>query len=308
MLDPETFLTELYVLIDDLDHRLPPFPPHPGPTAALAPSEVITLALFSQWQQFPSAAAFYRYARRHLLPCFPTLPSRPQFTRQVQRLHDRLVLVALAIGEELATDDHAFEIIDGTGVVTRNKLRRGPGWLAGEADIGKCTRLGFYEGVRLALVCTPKGAITGYGIGPASTNDRRLAETLFTGRAVPNPRLPMVGHPVSDRYVADMGFAGQKRERIWADELGARLVCPPQTGSRRAWSKAWRRWLAGIRQVMETVTDRVLTPCGVNQLRPHCLAALQARLAAAIGLFNACLWLNRAYDRDWLAFADLVDW
>jgi hypothetical protein len=307
MLDPETFLTELYVLVDDVGHQLPPVPIHPGPMAALAPSEVVTLALFGQWQQFPSEAAFYRYARHHLLPCFPTLPSRPQFARQVQRLHDHLVAVALHLGQDLARDDHAFEILDGTGVATRNCQRRGTGWLAGEADIGKCTRLGFYEGVRLELVCTPRGAITGFGIGPASTNDRLLADTLLASRAHPTPRLRTVGQPVGDCYVADMGFAGQRRERHWREELGAVVICPPQTGSKRAWSKAWRRWLAGIRQVMETVTDRVLTPCGVARLRPHCLAGLQARLAAAIALFT-CLWLNRAHQRAWLACADLVDW
>lgn len=308
MLEPEAFLTELYVLIDDLCQALPPPAPRPGPPSALAPSEVLTLAFFAQWEQFPSQAAFYRYARRRLRGCFPALPSRPQFARQVHRLHDLLVAVALALGAELATADRAFEIVDGTGVVTRNKLRRGRGWLPGEADIGHCTRLGFYEGVRLLLCCTPKGAITGFGIGPASTNDRALADTFFGGRAAPNPALPCVGRAASDGYLADMGFSGKQREQTWRTDLGAAVVCPPQTGSRRAWPKPLRRWLAGIRQVMETVTDRILTPCGVDRLRPHSLRGLQARLAAAIGLFNACVWLNRAHGRPWLAFADLVDW
>jgi hypothetical protein len=308
MLDPETFLTELYVLVDDVCQRLPPPPPRPGPAAALAPSEAITLALFAQWQCFPSEAACSRSARRHLLPCFPGLPSRPQFTRRLHALHDQIVAVALALGQDLAGEDRAFEIVDGTGVVTRNLLRRGAGWLAGEADVGRCTRLGFYEGVRLLLCCTPRGAITGFGIGPASANDRALAETFFAGRAHPTPRLATVGTPVSDRYVADMGFAGERREAAWAAEAGAVVVCPPQTGSRRAWPRPWRRWLAGIRQVMESVTDRVLRRCGLDRVRPHALRGLQARLAAAIALSNACVWLNRAHHRDWLALADLADW
>lgn len=308
MLAPEAFLTEVYVLIDDLCQTLPPPPPHPGPAAALAPSEAVTLAFFAQREQFPSQAAFYRYARTHLRACFPTLPSRPQFTRHLQHLHDLLVQVALALGTAVATTDHAFEILDGTGVVTRNKQRRGVGWLPGEADIGHCTRLGFSEGVRLLLCGTPTGAITGFGIGSASTNDRVLADAFFAARVHPTPALPTVGSPVSDGYVADMGFGGRQREQRWHTELGIALICPPQTGSKRAWPKPWRRWLAGIRQVMGTVTDRVLVPCGVDRLRPHALRGLQARLAAAIGLCNACVWLNRAHHRPALAFADLVDW
>ncbi len=59
MLDPETFLTELYVLADEFCKVHPPAP-RPGPAPALAESEVLTLALFAQRQRFPSEAALYR--------------------------------------------------------------------------------------------------------------------------------------------------------------------------------------------------------------------------------------------------------
>ena len=75
MLDWETFLTALYVAVDDLLPELGPPTPHPGPVARLAPSEVVALALFAQWGRFPSEAAFYRFAQRHLCPCFPGLRS-----------------------------------------------------------------------------------------------------------------------------------------------------------------------------------------------------------------------------------------
>ena len=53
MMDPDTFLTPLYVMIDDFcqcegfheKHR-------PGPQASLSCSEVVTLAVFGQWGQF----------------------------------------------------------------------------------------------------------------------------------------------------------------------------------------------------------------------------------------------------------------
>jgi hypothetical protein len=79
MLDPDTFLTTLYVAVDDfckackIRDRLAP---RPGPAAALCPSEVATLAIFAQWGQFRSERAFYRYAARHLRSAFPALPDR----------------------------------------------------------------------------------------------------------------------------------------------------------------------------------------------------------------------------------------
>jgi len=308
MLDPETFLVELYVRVDEFCKTQLPPDVHPGPAAALERSEVVTLACFSQWRQFPSETAFYRWAGTHLRPLFPTLPSRPQFNRLVRRHGEAITAFALHLGREAAGADHAYEVIDGTGVRTRNAKRRGAGWLFGQADIGWCTRLGWYEGLRLLLSVTPRGAITGWGLGPASTNDRTLAETFFAVRAVPDVRLPGVGQPVSDRYVADMGFSGQQREADWARDYGAIVVCPPQTGSKRAWPKPLKTWLAGIRQIIETVNARLLDPFRLDHERPHQLSGLQARLAAKAALHNICLWLNRKFGRPDLAIADLIVW
>jgi hypothetical protein len=309
VLDPETFLVELYVLADEFCKAELPPERRPGPPPSLATAEVVTLACFGQWQRFPSEAAFYRWAGKHLRPWFPTLPSRPQFNRLLRRAEGAITAFALHLGRALAAaGDRACEAIDGTGVRGRNAKRRGEGWLAGLADIGKCTRLGWYEGVRLLLAVTPRGAITGWGGGPASTNDRVLAETFFAVRAAPDPRLPGVGAAVGDRYVADMGFGGVKCEARWAKEYGAVVVCAPQTGSNRAWPKPLRTWLAGIRQVVETVTERLLEACRLDHERPHDLGGFQARLAAKVGLHNACVWLNRTRGRPDLAFADLIDW
>jgi hypothetical protein len=307
MLDPETFLTELYVEADTFG-KTQVAPPHPGPVASLSASEVVTLALFAQWPQFPSEAAFYRYAAKHLRPLFPTLPSRAQFNRLVRHHTATITAFALHVGQELAQgDERAFEALDGSGIVTRNLKRRGGGWLDGQADIGRCTRLGFYEGVRLLLAVTPGGAITGWGIGPASTNDRVLAETFFAARAEPQSGLPSVGEPTSDCYVADMGFAGRACEARWADAYGAVVICPPQADSVRAWPKALRTWLAGIRQVIETATDHVLTTFGLARERPHAIDGLLARLAARIGLHNLCCWLNRTRNRGLLHIADVLE-
>ena len=80
MLDVDTFLTTLYVTVDDFCHSQPP-KTRPGPKASLSESEVITLSIFARWSRFSSERDFYRYAQSNLLDAFPTLPSRPQFNR-----------------------------------------------------------------------------------------------------------------------------------------------------------------------------------------------------------------------------------
>ncbi len=105
-----------------------------------------------------------------------------------------------------------------------------------------------------------------------------------------------------------MGFSGQRREAAWAQGYGAVVICPPQPRSHWAWPKSLKTWLAGIRQIIESVNDRLVTTFGLDHERPHELDGLQARPAAKIGLHNACLWLNRKYGRPDLAFAGLITW
>jgi hypothetical protein len=66
MLDVDTFLTTLYVMVDDFCHSHSPTPKKPGPQASLCASEVITLAIFARWGRFSSERDFYRYARTSL--------------------------------------------------------------------------------------------------------------------------------------------------------------------------------------------------------------------------------------------------
>lgn len=60
MCDPETFLVELYVLVDEFCKAQLPPERHPGPMAALERSEVVTLAVLGQWGRFGSERDFWR--------------------------------------------------------------------------------------------------------------------------------------------------------------------------------------------------------------------------------------------------------
>ena len=82
MIDVDTFITTLYVMIDDFCQcQMPPEATRPGSQAALSRAEVVTLSLLGQWVTFPSERAFYRYAQQHLRAAFPRLPARSQFNR-----------------------------------------------------------------------------------------------------------------------------------------------------------------------------------------------------------------------------------
>jgi hypothetical protein len=151
MLDVDTFLTTLYVMVDDFCQSLTP-KRKPGPHASLCASEVITLSLFARWSRFSSERDFYRYAQTNLTDAFPSLPERSQFNRLV-RSHTELIeafflhLVAL-----LEVRKRPYEALDSSAMPTRDCKRRGHGWLAGQADIGWSNRA--WDGTK-AFLCSP---------------------------------------------------------------------------------------------------------------------------------------------------------
>jgi len=95
-----------------------------------------------------------------------------------------------------------------------------------------------------------------------------------------------VGRASQGIYIADKGFQGIDNHRRWLDRYGAQLIHPPKRNSRRPWSKRLRRWFAGIRQIVETVYDKLFNAFGLWRERPHELEGLRARLAVRVALHN----------------------
>jgi hypothetical protein len=310
MLDVDTFLTTLYVMVDDFRHSRPPKERHPGPDASLSDSEVVTLAIFARWSRFTSERDFYRYASSRLRDAFPTLPDRSQFNRLVRHSLGLIEEVALHLANVMkAQEGCPYQALDSSAMLVRDAKRRGEGWLAGLADIGWSNRLGWYEGFRLLVAVDPTGVVTGFGFCAASVADQQVAETFFAVRHRPNPRLSSVGSDFySGPYVADKGFEGEENHRHWLERYGARVVHPPKRNSRKPWPKRLRKWVAGIRQIVETVYEKLFNTFGLYRERPHDLGGLRARLAARVALHNFCMWLNEQLGRPRLAFADLLGW
>jgi hypothetical protein len=176
MLDVDTFLTALYVMVDDFYKSPPRKRRCPGPDASLSPSEIITLAIFARGSRFASERDFYRYAYSHLSEAFPTLPERSQFNRCVALYTELIEKMALHLAEVLEASECPYEAMDSSAMPVRDAKRRGAGWLAARADIGWSNSLGWYEGFRLLVATAPTGIIiTGFSFCAASTADQQVA-------------------------------------------------------------------------------------------------------------------------------------
>ncbi len=307
MLDPNTFLTILYVLVDDFCKSQVPPPRQPGRPPALSDSEVITLLGFSQWRRFGRARDFYRYAETQLRDAFPRLPNRSQFNRHARRCYALQAAFWRYQSDLLQEPEGLYQALDSTAVPTRAAKRRGKGWLPGPADIGYSNRLGGYAGLHLLLATGPAGNITGFSLAPASAKDQTMTEVFLAFRLYPHPRLPTLG-AYCPWYVADKGFTGRAAHQRWQQEYQACVVAPPQRHRKHPWRYSWRRWVAGKRQIGETDFAQLQGFFRLGQDRPHTLEGLQTRLVAKVIMHNFCIGLNRQLGRPNLSFADLLGW
>ena len=306
MVDTDTFLTVLYVMADDFCQRQPRQRTAPGPKASLTESEVITLVILSQWARFRSERDFYRYATSRLRPAFPTLPRRSRLNRLTRRCYGTLAAFFHCPAGLFQERYCLYEALDSSGVATRDAKRRGAGWLAGHTDIGQSNRPGWYQGFHLLFSVNPQGA------SPVSALPRPAPRTgdwpgiSSPSGILPTPGCPPWGAPAPGWYVADKGFEGREWHKRWRDCYGTRLISPPKGNSKTPWPKGLRRWLAGIRQIVETVFEKLYHAFGPDRERPHQPDGFQTRLAAKSALHNFCVWLNRQQGHPSLAFVDLL--
>jgi hypothetical protein len=116
MVDVDTFLTALYVIVDDFCQSHRPEQRRPGPEASLSEGEVITLAIFARWSRFSSERDFYRYAEGHLRRAFPTLPERSQFNRLVRLHAEAIEEIALHLGQIVEGDLSPYQSLDASAM------------------------------------------------------------------------------------------------------------------------------------------------------------------------------------------------
>lgn len=314
--DTDTFLTLLYTTVDDfcLQH-LSPEPRYRGPAASLSRSETVTLSLFGQLARFTSERDFCRYAHCQLRHLFPTLPNRSQLSRLQQRHENTTRAFALHLARTLAQEaPPAYECLDRVGIATRWSGRRGSGWVDEYADKSTCSRLGWFFGFSLLTAVSSSGYITGWALGPASVSDQPAADAFLRARHTGDTRLLSAGKELGGGYyLLDKGFTGARWHEGWRTDLNVFPICAPQQVNKNnpgafPWPKSWRVWLSSLRQIIETVHEKLLHFCRLETERPHDLAGFCSRLSAKAALHNFCFWVNRQQGRAGLQFADLIGW
>jgi len=298
-MDLDSFLVSLYVLVDDwwkLYHSSEPS--KTGRPALLSDPEVITLAILAQWPRFRSERDFWRFAQAHLRPYFPRLCSQSQLNRRIRALEPELRAMQLAFAEELSdlSDRSAvYRVMDTTllPAIVRVRASR-KGLFAGQASFGRsASKTEWVYGFKVALVVDREGIITAFGLAPAASDERPIGDALIASDRY-------------DAYLADKGFTGVEWERRWMELYGALVAATPYDDSRRAWSRADRRWASGKRQIIEGVIYQLKDFFSLERHRAKTLGGLLTRVAAKVAAYTCAQTINDSLGRPSRHLVDLL--
>ena len=322
-LNLETFLTTLYVMVDDLFQQYvqPRLPARQGPAPALSDSEVLCLGLAAQWRSgvpWKTERQFVRYALAHLRPLFPDMLSQSAFNRRLRRLWGAFILIQQAVAQQ-TWNAQDCEIMDCVPVpIARGARSFHPGWLADIARIGKGGNDRYFYGLHLLLAVTRSGVVTGWTLAAGNVQDRWLAELLLSSRAGrpqlsgpphggPEPPTDWVGPTQScgllsrSPILADLGYDGEGWYRHWLEDYGTQIVTSPEKERHKA-----RKWFSSLRQVVETAFANLCDTFGLQFPRAHTCWGLLTRIGAKLAAYNLGILMNRAYARPDFAFATLI--
>jgi hypothetical protein len=278
----ETLVVAAYVFAESLPI------PRSGPAGKVSDAELIALAVAQAALGIPSDRQFLGVVGRLLPGWFPELPGQSQFNRRLRRLTPQLTRVQMMLAELVA--EGGVRLADGTLLSCANY----PGCasrsdFAGQAAYGRCpSKSRFVWGMRLVLLCDPRGVPVGYDlVGPKTGEERECALRLAAGHA-------------GTLLFADGGFWGHEY-RSSMEAIGIELVTPERhrLGKRPPGEIAKAR----IRLVVESVFANLKRQMRLEEHLAKTIGGLLARIAQRLLALTLGIYLNTLIGRPARALA-----
>lgn len=156
-------------------------------------------------------------------------------------------------------------------------------WLFGYAGYGyEPAHSRYYWGVKLLLLCTADGTVTGFGLAnPKLLGERQAIRQLLAHQPANRP-------PAGSAVVTDKGLSGQDTEAFFAG-LELALVRPARTDEHDPGS--FPNWL---RQRVEAVIWTLKHQLGLEDHGGRVPAGLWTRIVQRLLALNAAIWHNWA--------------
>lgn len=294
MIDAESLLTVIFVLVDDWyqEQGYQLKPAMPGPEPKFSESEMLTLLLAMDYLPYPGETQYLGYIRANYLELFPNLVDQSQFNRRGRRLGGMLEALRRSWVDILgATFERSFLLDTKPIPVVGYRRSKRHSRFEGTASYGYCAaRKMHYFGYKLVMVSTLSGLPVAYSLVPANTDERAAAESVL-------------GNFHGCDFFGDKGFIGQDWQEDIERWTGNRIWTTQRQNQRQQNPVAFDRLLSHFRERIEGVFHEIQnTGRHLEHLLRRSFDGLFTHVAAKIASHTLRLLLKRVHGIDVLSF------
>lgn len=265
-----------------------------GFAPALSDAEVLTMEFVAAYHGLNDDKTVWAYFRRHWQAWFPRLGSRSAFVRQAAnlwwvkaRLHERW-------RAHLGAEETPVHVVDGFPLpVCQFRRAHFSRCFKGEATYGYCAskRMAYY-GFKGVLLIDDRGAIAGFALVPAHTDERDVVEELLPDR-------------VAGLLIGDKGYMRPGLKEGLAAQ-GVDLQTPVRANMQETRSPWYLQRLRRQRRRIETVLNQLNGRFRIETTRARDRWHLTARLYRTLAAHTLCVLINWQDGRSLLDFDGLV--
>ena len=285
--DLDTLLIALYVALDD--HIIPAYRAAAGRVRRLGRPQVVTdaelvcLAVAQVLLRYDDERRWLRAAPSRVGHLFPRLLRQSEYNARLKAAAPLLEAALRWLAAQTPGSAELLRLADGTPVpcgASRTTAMRSD--LFGWAGYGyEAAHSRWYWGVKLMLIATVDGTVTGFGLAnPKLVGEREQTRQLLTKQPA---NLPEPGTVL----VADKGFAGEDFEQFLAGEDRKLLLVRPARANEKP--RSFPNWL---RQRIEAIIWTLKNQLGLERHGGRVPTGLWTRIVQRLLALNTAIWHN----------------
>ena len=281
--DLDTLLIALYVeLTDRVIPTLGIRRRGPGRPPQVTDAELVCLAVAQVLLRYNDERHWLRAAPTRVGHLFPRLLGQSEYNHRLEAVSPLLEAALRWLADHTPASAELLRLLDGTPVgcgQSRTTAKRSG--LFGYAGYGyEPSHSRYYWGIKLLLLCTADGTVTGFGLAnPKLWGERQAVRQLLVHQPANRP-------PAGSAVVSDKGLSGEQTEELFAG-LDLLLVRPARTDEHRP--RPFPNWL---RQRVEAVIWTLKHQLGLEHHGGRVPAGLWARIVQRLLALNAAIWHN----------------
>jgi hypothetical protein len=283
--DLDTLLIALYVeLTDRVIPALGSRRRGPGRPLEVTDAELVCLAVAQVLLRYNDERHWLRAAPNRVGHLFPRLLSQSEYNERLKGVAPLMDAALRWLAAQTPGSAELLRLLDGTpvgcGQSTTTAKRSG---LFGYAGYGyESSHSRYYWGVKLLLLVTADGTVTGFGLAdPKLLGERQAVRQLLTHQPANRP-------PLGSAVVTDKGLAGEETEAFFAG-LDLALVRPARTDEHDP--GRFPNWL---RQRVEAIIWTLKHQLGLEAHGGRVPRGLWTRIVQRLLALNAAIWHNWA--------------